>query len=117
MANQTDRAAFYLCLARAFLPPQDELACDAIKSHLADDLAELAAALSYPAAPVLHELREAIAAVPDRLTLLQAYSRLFLAPWWANIRPSTPDRRQFFFMAAGLTDNGATGRHILPEGP
>ena len=33
MANQTDRAAFYLCLARAFLPPQDELAYDAINSE------------------------------------------------------------------------------------
>ncbi len=76
----TDRAAFHLCLARAFLPPQEPAAYDAIKLHLADDLGELAAALNYPAADQLRDLRLAVARIPDHLTLLQAYSHLFLAP-------------------------------------
>jgi len=76
----TDRAVFYLCLARAFLPPQEPAAYDAIKLHLADDLGELAAALNYPAADHLGNLRQAVAKVSDHLTLLQAYSQLFLAP-------------------------------------
>lgn len=80
MTKPIDRAAFYLCLARAFLPPQDQPAYDAIKSHLADDLGELADALGYPGSLALSELRRAIAGIPDRLALLQAYSRLFLAP-------------------------------------
>ncbi len=80
MTDLTDRAAFYLCLARAFLPPQNQAAYDAIKLHLADDLSDLAAALGYPGADALRALREAVAAVPDHLGLLQDYSRLFLAP-------------------------------------
>lgn len=80
MANPADHAAFYLCLARAFLPPQEPAAYDAIKLHLADDLDELAGLLGVRAGDALHELRGAIEAVPDRLALLQLYSRLFLAP-------------------------------------
>lgn len=76
----TDRAAFYLCLARAFLPPQDPGAYDAIKLHLADDLGELAGSLGYPARDALGELRNAVAAIPGHLALLQGYSTLFLAP-------------------------------------
>ncbi len=76
----TDRAAFYLCLARAFLPPQEPAAYNAIKLHLADDLGELAATLNYPAAGHLRNLRQAVAHIPDHLTLLQGYSKLFLAP-------------------------------------
>lgn len=76
----TDRAAFYLCLARAFLPPQGPAAYDAIKLHLADDLSDLATTLNYPAADHLGNLRQEVAKVSDHLALLQAYSRLFLAP-------------------------------------
>ena len=80
MANPADRAAFYLCLARAFLPPQEPAAYDAIKLHLADDLGELAVTLNYPAANHLGDLRQAVAQVSDHLTLLRGYSKLFLAP-------------------------------------
>ncbi len=80
MANLTDRAAFYLCLARAFLPPQEAAAYDAIKLHLADDLSDLVTTLNYPAADHLGNLRQEVAKVSDHLALLQAYSQLFLAP-------------------------------------
>ena len=76
----TDRAAFYLCLARAFLPPQEPAAYDAIKVHLANDLGELAGSLDYPARDALDELHNAVAAIPNHLALLQGYSQLFLAP-------------------------------------
>lgn len=80
MSNLTDRAAFYLCLSRAFLPPQEHAAYDAIKLYLADDLGDLAATLNYPAADPLRDLRQAVALIPHHITLLQAYSQLFLAP-------------------------------------
>lgn len=80
MANLTDRAAFYLCLARVYLPPRESMAYDAIKRHLADDLSDLAAGLGYPAADIPRELRNAVAGIPDHLTLLQTYSSLFMAP-------------------------------------
>lgn len=75
-----DRAAFYLCLARAFLPPQDRASYDAIKIHLADELGDLADSLGYPARDALDGLRNAVAAIPNHLALLQGYSELFLAP-------------------------------------
>ena len=74
------RDEFFLCLARMFLPPQEQAAYDAIKLHLADDLGELAAAMNYPVADQLRDLREAVARIPDQLTLLQVFSKLFLAP-------------------------------------
>lgn len=80
MANLTDRAAFYLCLARAFLPPQEAAAYEAIKLHLADDLSDLVTTLNYPAADHLGNLCQAVARVSDHLALLQVYSGLFLAP-------------------------------------
>jgi TorA maturation chaperone TorD len=80
MANLTVRAAFYLCLARAFLPPQEAATYAAIKLHLADDLSDLVTTLNYPAADHLGNLRKAVAKVADRLALLHAYSQLFLAP-------------------------------------
>jgi TorA maturation chaperone TorD len=79
-ANLTERAEFYLCLARAFLPPREDAVHDAIRLRLADDLGELASELGYPAAGALHDLRNAVGRLPDHLTLLQGYSRLFLAP-------------------------------------
>lgn len=78
--NLNAHAEFYLCLARAFLPPQQYAAYDAIKRHLADDLGELAGSLDYPTRDALCELRNAVAAISDHLALLQGYSKLFLAP-------------------------------------
>lgn len=80
MANPSDRAAFYLCLARAFMPPRESAAHDAFKRHLAQDLAELVEALEIPAGEVVRDLGAAIARVPDHDALLRAYSALFLAP-------------------------------------
>jgi len=74
------RAEFYLCLARAFLPPVSERAYRGFTHYVADDLAELGAALGYPIAKSLDALRTAVAAVPDTQTLREAYSKLFLVP-------------------------------------
>ena len=76
----TARTEVYLCLARAFLPPDDEHRFDALINCLADDLAELAGSLGYPAGDRLTELRDAVGRISDRLTLLQEYSKLFLTP-------------------------------------
>lgn len=74
------RAEFYLCLARAFLPPVNECAYRGFTHYMVDDLAELSATLGYPIAGPLDALRAALAATPDTQTLLQAYSKLFLVP-------------------------------------
>lgn len=79
-APANDRAEFYLCLARAFLAPREETAFRALADFLADDLGDLGERLGYPIAQPLDDFRAAMAAVPDRLTLLQAYSGLFLTP-------------------------------------
>lgn len=52
----------------------------ALRDALADDLAELAAIRRYDIAAPLAGLREALALIPDRLTILQIYSALFLVP-------------------------------------
>jgi len=76
----TQRAEFYLCLARAFLPSTEERAGRGFTAFLADDLQELNAHLGYPLAPHLDAFRASLQEIPDPLTLLQVYSRLFLAP-------------------------------------
>lgn len=80
MTRPIDRAAFYLCLSRAFLPPREQADYDAIKLDLTSDLEDLAVALGYRAHEALHELGDAVARVPNHLSLLRAYSALFLAP-------------------------------------
>ena len=75
----TERAERLLCLARAFLPPRTETACEAICEHLAADLRELQHTLEGRLEEV-EAFEHSIAALeaPDRL--LNTYSRLFLAP-------------------------------------
>lgn len=74
------RGEFYLCLARAFLTPRAPAAFEGLREALADDLAELAAALGYACGDALADYRAAIAAIPDPLALLGRYSALFVAP-------------------------------------
>ncbi len=80
MPNSTDRAAFYLCLARAFLPPRGPEAFDGLTRYLPDDLETLNRDLGYPVHSALLQLRECLAAVTDHAALLLGYSALFLAP-------------------------------------
>lgn len=75
-----ERAEFYLCLARAFMPPATEEAYRGLTCYLADDLTELGERLGYPVDGALGDLRAALAEVPDPLSLLQLYSKLFLTP-------------------------------------
>ncbi len=82
--NDTLRAQFWLCLARAFLPPNSPTARTALREALADDLEELAGALDYPIADALADYRRAIAAAPADDGLLALYSRLFLVPGVAH---------------------------------
>lgn len=76
----TERAEFYLCLARAFLPPREERDFHAIREYLATELAELGAAIGYPIGRTLEQFRAALARITDQQDLLQLYSRLFLTP-------------------------------------
>lgn len=78
--NPAARAEFYLCLARAFLPPHTENDYRALAVYLADDLADLAGEIGYPIAEPLAQLRAAFGALPEPLALLQLYSKLFLTP-------------------------------------
>jgi TorA maturation chaperone TorD len=78
------KAEFWLCLARAFLPPATEASQRALREHLADDLTELAHALNYPIAPEIDALRCAIAGLPGDEATLALYSQLFLVPGVAH---------------------------------
>lgn len=77
--SDLERAAFYLCLARAFATPSQPAACDALRAALADDLAELARTCGYPLDAALMALRERVASL-DARRLLVAYARLFVTP-------------------------------------
>lgn len=73
------RAEYYLCLARAWLPPICETDSQAFRDFLADDLSAIASEAGYVdgSAP----LTAAIAAyAPNPLSLLRIYSDLFLVP-------------------------------------
>lgn len=74
------RAEFYLCLARAFLPPRAEADFHAFTALLADDLRDLARRLDYPIADQLSEFQAAASALADPLSLLRTYAALFLTP-------------------------------------
>jgi putative dimethyl sulfoxide reductase chaperone len=74
------RAEFYLCLARAFLPPMEERDFHAFKEQLAPTLEQLGGVLDYPIGPLLGEFRAALDRIAGKQDLLQLYSRLFLVP-------------------------------------
>lgn len=78
------KAEFWLCLARAFLPPVSETVRFALRECLADDLRELAQQLDYPVAEPIAAYRRAIAALPHGEAALVRYSRLFLTPGTAH---------------------------------
>ncbi|HRP74764.1 MAG TPA: molecular chaperone TorD family protein [Rhodocyclaceae bacterium] len=75
-----DRAALHLCLSRAFLPPTGEADLEALRTDFVTDVDELAAALQLKDCMDPGALSVTLAALSDRLTLLRAYSRLFLVP-------------------------------------
>ena len=75
-----ERAALYLCLARAFQVPQAADSHQAMSEWLSADLNELLGPYGAPAQHQLTHYQLAIAAIPDQAALLQHYSRLFLSP-------------------------------------
>jgi len=80
-ARKQAKAEFFLCLARAFAPPQDTLAAwAAFRDYLADDLAELGAACGYPIGEAVARFAHDMAGVADVQALRVIYSRLFLVP-------------------------------------
>lgn len=75
------KAEFFLCLARAFAPPEDRPAVlAAFKEDLVHDLAELGVACGYPIGEAVENFATAMAGVPDAQALRVTYSRLFLTP-------------------------------------
>lgn len=74
------RAEFYLCLARAFMLPTGSGAWTAMRDHLADDLADLGAALGYDIGAAIGDYQREMACVGDAADLLAIYSALFVAP-------------------------------------
>ena len=76
----TERAEFYLCLARAFLPPMEQRDFHALKEQLAPALEELGIGLGYPIDRPLAQFRAAIDRIADKQDLLRLYSHLFLMP-------------------------------------
>lgn len=74
-------ADLYLVLSRAVRPPVDPLLFPAMRDALVDDLEDLGAELGFGFdREDLVALRDALAEVPDHLTLLQLYSQIFLVP-------------------------------------
>ncbi|HET9699385.1 MAG TPA: molecular chaperone TorD family protein [Burkholderiales bacterium] len=76
----SDRADFYLCLARAFLTPREEAAWDAMRELLPADLEELDQVLGYGIIDQLAAYRTEVSRVGSAEVLLRTYSSLFLAP-------------------------------------
>ena len=76
----TLKADFYLCLARAFMAPQDAAIFPALRDDLADELEELGSEIGYDIADMVSDYRRRIRAIPDADELLRIYSRLFLQP-------------------------------------
>ena len=75
-----ERAEFYLCLARAFLPPLEKWQDEALRDYLAADLSELSTEIAYPIEKPLALLLTQLQGITQEGAYLQLYSRLFLAP-------------------------------------
>lgn len=78
--NSSDRADFYLCIARAFLTPTDETSFDGMRELLPADLEELDQVLGYGIVEPLAAYRSEMSRVDSANALLRTYSSLFLAP-------------------------------------
>lgn len=76
----SDRADFYLCLARAFLTPSEATAFEAMRDALPADLEELDGVLGYGIAGPLAAYRSEMSRVASPDELIGIYSALFLAP-------------------------------------
>jgi putative dimethyl sulfoxide reductase chaperone len=93
------RAERHLCLARAFLPTLKQSEFDALREQLCPDLHDITAEFGEHDRASLQALGDALAAVPDRTTLLASYSRLFLAP------PAPALLNLGFYLDGGLMGN------------
>lgn len=80
MAYDTERAQFFLCLARAFMVPERPGTRHAFATCLADDLTEMARQLEYPALGAVEDFRASMRQASDDLALLRHYAKLFLTP-------------------------------------
>lgn len=78
--NSSDRADFYLCLARAFLTPRDGAAFEALRDALPADLEEMDQLLGYGLAGEIAAFRGEMGRIDSREELLRTYASLFLAP-------------------------------------
>jgi TorA maturation chaperone TorD len=78
--HASDRADFYLCLARAFLTPRDGAAIEALRDALPADLEDLDRVLGYGIADALASYRSEMDRAVSHEELLRIYSALFLAP-------------------------------------
>lgn len=78
-ASSTERAEFYLCLARSFLTPA-QVGFAALRETLAEDLEALCEVLGYRAERAIEDYRRTMAAMRDEEDLALAYSTLFQAP-------------------------------------
>lgn len=79
-SKSSDRADFYLCMARAFLTPRDGTAFEALRDALPSDLEELDQILAYGIAGPLAAYREEVSRFTSPEALLGTYSGVFLAP-------------------------------------
>lgn len=119
-----DKSEFYLILARAFMTPQTQEICQAMKEYLADDLEDMNQVLGYELDAHLENYRAEMAKIPSHEDLLITYSRIFLQPpREAQINPGvyldgafmggTVDEMAAFYLKFGL----ARGDHFkdLPD--
>lgn len=78
--KSSDRADFYLCLARAFLTPREGAAFEALRDALPADLEDMDQVLGYGLAAPLAAYRAEMSRLATPEALLATYSALFLAP-------------------------------------
>ena len=75
-----ERAEFYLCLSRAFRPPQTDADARAVLDLLPGDLRIINSMLRYPIGAELDDLERAVIGTKDAKTFRLAYAKLFLSP-------------------------------------